>query len=767
MTTRVGNKVGNYRVVGTRPIRHDGLDKVTGKAKYGADVQFVGLLHGKVLRSPHPHARIKSIDTSKAEAFPGVRAVITADDLPIVDDTPIDFGEVFGNARVLAANSMAKGKVLYRGHAVAALAATDPHVAEEALGLIEVDYELLKPLLSVHESMKDDGPLLHETLTRREVVDRFTRGTDTGKTGNVASRLQLKQGDVAEGFKEADVVVEREFNTVMVHQGYIEPHNVTVNWAPDGDITVWLSTQGAFNIRGQLAAVLKLPESVIKVVPMEIGGGFGGKINIYMEILAATLSKKTGHPVKMVMSRKEVFEGTGPTSGTYMRAKFGAKKNGKLTAAEIYLAYEAGAFPGSPVAGGSGTCLAPYNIPNVLINGLDVVVNKPKTAAYRAPGSPQAALAVETLIDELAEKLGMDPIEFRLLNASKEGDRQATGVPHGSIGCREVEEAMKAHPHYRSPLKGHYRGRGIAMGYWGNGGMNSSSAINVNSDGRVSLITGSVDIGGARVALAMQAAEVLGIDAADVIPTVGDTDSIGWTGLTGGSRTAFSTGIAVINAAEQVKAEMCKRAALLWEVQPDDVEFNEGTFLNSKNPDEKFTFKEIAAQQMKTGGPINAAGVSNPRKVAGAFAGNIVDVEVDPETGKVTVLRYTVVEDVGQAAHPSYVEGQLQGGTVQGIGWALNEEYHWTDDGAMANPTFLDYRMPTSLDLPMIDTVLVNVPNPDHPFGVRGVGEVSIVPPLAAMANAVSHAIGVRMDKLPMSPGAILEALESKKKNGG
>ncbi len=766
MTMGVGDKVGDYRVVGTRPVRHDGLDKVTGKAKYGADIQLAGLLHGKMLRSPHPHARIKSIDTSKAEALPGVRAVATAEDLPIADDTPIDFGETLGNVRMLAANCVARGKVMYQGHAIAAVAATDPHIAEEALGLIEVSYEVLDPVLSVREAIKDGAPLLHESLTRREVKERFTRGTDTGKASNVASRLQLKQGDVDEGFKEADVIVEREFDTVMVHQGYIEPHNATVNWATDGKITVWVSTQGPFNVRGQLAAVLKVPESAVKVVPMEIGGGFGGKINVYMEVLAAVLSRKTGHPVKMVMSRREVFEGTGPTSGTHMRAKIGAKKDGRLTAAEVYLAFEAGAFPGSPVAAGAGTCLAPYTVPNLVIDGLDIVVNKPKTAAYRAPGSPQAALAVETVIDELAEKLGMDPVELRFLNSPKEGDRQATGVPHGSIGCREVEKAMTAHPHYKSPLNGPYRGRGISIGYWGNAGMSSSAMLNVNNDGRVSLVTGSVDIGGTRAAVAMQVAEVLGIEADDVIPSVGDTDSVGWTGVTGGSRTAFSTGIAAISAAEQVKAEMLKRAALLWEVQPEDVEFTDGGFVNSKNSDEKFTFKQLAAQQMKTGGPINASGVSNPRKVAGAFAGNIVDVEVDPETGKVTVLRYTVVEDVGQAAHPSYVEGQMQGGTVQGIGWALNEEYHWTGGGSMANPTFLDYRMPTSLDLPMIDTELVNVPNPNHPFGVRGVGEVSIVPPLAAMANAVSNAIGVRMVKLPMSPGAVLEALESKKNNG-
>ncbi|MCH7554251.1 MAG: molybdopterin-dependent oxidoreductase, partial [Chloroflexi bacterium] len=551
--------------------------------------------------------------------------------------------------------------------------------------------------------------------------------------------------------------------TKPVHQGYIEPHSSTAFWAPDGNITVWTSTQGAFGIRGQVAAILRVPEATVKVVPMEMGGGFGGKINTYLDPLAAILSKKTGHPVKIVMTRKEEFEGSGPTSGSYMKVKIGAKKNGTLTAAEVYLAFEAGAFPGSPVGSGASTCLSPYVVENFQVDGYDVVVNKQKTSAYRAPGSPQAGYAVEAVMDEVAQLLNMDPLEFRLKNAPKNGDRQVSGVPHANIGCIEVEEAMKAHPHYQSKLEGPYRGRGIAMGYWFNAGMMSSATLSVNSDGSVSMVTGSVDLCGTRVVLAMQVAEALGINVEDVIPSVGDTDSVGWTGISGGSRTAFSTGLAVISASENIIEQFKARAAILWEVKPEDVEFNEGNFINLKSPDEKLSLKALAAKQMATGGPITASATSNPRQVAPAFAGNIVDVEVDPETGKVEILRYTAVEDVGQAGHPSYVEGQMQGGTVQGIGWALNEEYVFNDEGVMLNPTFLDYRMPTSLDLPMIDTVMVNVPNPAHPYGLRGVGEVSIVVPMGAIANAVSRAIGTRITQLPMSPTVVLEAMQSKK----
>ena len=753
-----------YKVVGTRPIRHDGLDKVTGRARYAADVPLMDLLHGKILRSPHAHARIKHIDTSKAAALPGVKAVITSKDLPVIDPrTPIDFGETMGNVGILARICLADGKVLYRGHAVAAVAATSVHVAEEALALIQVDYEVLPPVLDVLEAMQESSPrLFDDALTTRLLVERFGKGTDTGSKSNIAARMQLKKGDIVQGFKDADVVVEREFRTKMVHQGYIEPHSSTALWGSDGRVTCWTSTQGHFGIRQQVAAVLKLPEAAVKVIPMEIGGGFGGKINSYMDPVAAMLSKLTGHPVRLTMTRREVFEGSGPASGVYIKVKIGATKAGKITAAEAFMAYEAGAFPGSPMGAGVNTGLAPYKIENLFVDGYDVVVNKPRVAAYRAPGTPQAAFPVEQVIDEVAQKLGIDPIDFRLKNAVVGTDRQPNGVAYGSVGVVEVLRAMQNHPHYKTPLTGKNRGRGVAIGYWGNGGNNSSAVLLVNADGKIGMVTGSPDIGGSRAALAMQVAEVLGLKAEDVNPSVGDTDAVGWTGPTGGSRVAFSTGLAVIQAAESIKVTMQKRAALVWEVQPEDVQFADGSFTNKKNPTEKLSFKELAARLMRTGGPISATGTSNPRAVAPGVGGNIVDLEVDPETGKVTILRYTVFQDVGQAAHPAYVEGQMQGGTVQGIGWALNEEYYYDDKGTMANASFLDYRMPTSLDLPMLETVLVNVPNPHHPFGVRGVGEVNIVPPLPAIANAIHDATGARMTRLPMSPGAIMDAVKRK-----
>ncbi|HLZ70221.1 MAG TPA: xanthine dehydrogenase family protein molybdopterin-binding subunit [Dehalococcoidia bacterium] len=753
-----------YRVLGTRPIRHDGLDKVTGRARYGADIHLPGMLHGKVLRSPYAHARIKQIDASKALALPGVRAVISGVDFPILHDRQIDFGETLGNVRVVAENAMAKGKALYKGHAVAAVAATSPSIAEEALKLIEVEYEPLPVVLTWREAMAEGAALLHDDLTTRTTAERFGRGTDTGVQSNIASHLIFQGGDLEQGFKDADVVLDREYSTSTVHQGYIEPHTSTARWGEDGRVTVWTSSQGHFGMRDQTAAILGLPNGQVKVIPMEIGGGFGGKTVTYLDPLTALLSKKTGAPVKITMSRTEVFEASGPTSATFIRVKLGARRDGRLTAAQLYLVYEAGAFPGSPMGAGAGYGLAPYRIENFLVDGYDVVVNKPKVAAYRAPGVPQAAFAIESAMDELAQQLALDPLALRRLNANGEGDRLPSGVKLGPVGNVEIIERMQKHPHYNAPLEGPNKGRGIALGFWGNGGNQSSCTINVNADGTIAVISGSVDIGGTRPAVAMQAAEVLGLSAQDAIPSVGDTDSVGWTGVTGGSRTAFSTGIAAITAAEEVKRQMIGRAALLWEGEPADVEFNDGVFISKKNPEVKMTFKELAGRLARTGGPVSASAVSNPRQVGPAYAGHIVDVEVDPETGKVQILRYTAFQDAGLAAHPSYVEGQVQGGAAQGIGWALNEEYVWSKDGAMLNASFLDYRMPTALDLPMIDTVIVEVPNPGHPFGLRGVGEVAIVPPQAAVANAIQRATGARLYHTPMSPGAIVEAMEAQAK---
>jgi xanthine dehydrogenase molybdenum-binding subunit len=747
---------GKYKVIGTRPVRHDGIDKVTGRAIYGGDVRLPDLLYGKVLRSPHPHARILSIDTSKALQLEGVRAVATADDLAETVDKLSEIGESIVNTREIACNSLAHDKVLYKGHSVAAVAAINPHIAEEALDLIEVKYEVLPPVVDIRKAMADDAPLLDENRTTKAL------GEDTGKHSNIASHNQHKMGDIDAGFAAADVIVEREFTTATIHQGYIEPHSTTVLWKKDGSVTVWVSTQGAFQIRAQVSEVLNVPISKVKVIPCEIGGGFGGKFPIYMEPAAAVMSLKTGHPVKMLMSRTEVFEGTGPAPGSYMKAKMGATKDGQIVAAQVMLAYEAGAYPGSAVGAGASCVLAPYNIPNVVIDAYDVVVNKPKSSAYRAPGAPNAAYASETVIDELAEKLAMDPLKLRRQNAARQGTRRADGTVYGVIGCVETTDAARTSDHYKSKLKGPYRGRGVATGFWFNGGGQSAATITVHPNGQVSLLEGSTDIGGSRAAMAMIVAEELGLSAEEVNPMIPDTDAIPYHDGTGGSRVTYATGHACHLAADDIKRDMCIRAARQLEVEEGQVEFVDGGFVCTANPEKRLSFQEVAAQQGSTGGPIIGKGSISASAAGNAFAIHIADVEVDPETGKVKILRFTAVQDVGKAIHPSYVEGQIQGGVVQGIGWALSEGYFYKEDGTMANPTFLDYRMPTCLDLPMIETLLVEVPNPGSPHGIRGVGEVPLVPPMAAIANAIYDAIGVRLTDLPMSPDRVTAAILEK-----
>jgi CO/xanthine dehydrogenase Mo-binding subunit len=737
-----------YKVIGSRPLRPDGVDKVTGRALYGADVKLPGMLHGKVLRSPHAHARILSIDFSAARALPGVRAVVTAQDLPSIGDQMADLGESTVNLRYVSNNILAHDKVLYYGHAVAAVAADNVHVAEEALALIKVEYERLPHVLDGKQAMLPEAPILLSDLRTNEL----------GKLGdaptNVASHLCHQRGDLAAGFAQADVVVERTFQTAMVHQGYIEPQTVTALWNEDDQLSIWCSTQGAFSVQEQLAELLQIPLSRITVTPMEIGGGFGGKINVYLDPVAALLSRKAGHrPVKMTMTRAEVLAGTGPTSGSHIRVKMGARRDGTLTAAEAELIYEAGAYPGSPVGAGCSVIFGPYRLENLQIDGYDVVVNRPKTAAYRAPGGTNAIFASETVIDELAEAVGLDPVEFRLRNAVREGDSRPDGPEYRRIGLMETLEAARTHPHYQTRLTGKHRGRGFAVSAWFNWGGKSSATATVNKDGTVNLIEGSTDIGGSRASIAMQLAETLGVAYDDICPQVVGTAGVGYNDVTGGSRTTFGTGWAVYEVGKALLAEMGRRAADYWDVPAESVHAENGVFAHNGD---RLTFRELAG---KLDVPVTASAAVHPQGYGPGFGAHIVDVEVDVETGKVTILRYTAVQDVGKAIHPSYVEGQLQGGVAQGVGWALNEEYIYDAQGRLVNASLLDYRMPTALDLPMIDTVLVEVPNPGHPYGVRGVGEVPIMPPAAAVANAIYQAVGVRMAELPMSPARMAAAL--------
>ena len=659
--------------------------------------------------------------------------------------TPVILG--IQDLRFISRNVMARDRVFYAGHAVAAVAATSASIAAAAVKLIEVDYEVLPWVIDVDEAIESGAPILHEDM--RSVGDKPGVAT----TSNIAGKLEHKLGDCDAGFAAADVIVERSFKTKPVHQGYIEPHACLVSVGKDGRANIWSSSQGHFMVRDMTGQLTGTKLSDIRAIPAEIGGGFGGKTIVYLEPLALVLARKSGRAVKMVMTRDEVFRATGPTSGSSSTVKIGATKDGKITAVKATYRLQAGAFPGSPIRGAVGCALSPYDIANVQITGFDVVTNRPKVAAYRAPGAPIGAFSVECVLDELATALAMDPLVLRQKNAAKQGTKAAYGPTFPRIGYVETLQAALGHPHYKAPL-GPNQGRGVASGFWFNAGGESSATVNVNEDGTVVVVTGHPDIGGSRASTVNIVAEMLGIDYRRVTALIGDTSVIGFSALTGGSRVTFASAMVATRATEQVIESLRMRAAKIWKIDGEAVVWENGSARpagSNAGEFEPLTLAELAAKASATGGPT------------GGFATHICDVEIDPETGKVQVVRYTAFQDVGRAIHPSYVEGQIQGGVAQGVGWAINEECIFGANGLLDNPSFLDYRMPVASDLPMIEPVLIEVPNDKHPQGVRGVGEVPIVPPLAAVANAVRHATGLRLTELPMSPPKVLAALSAAK----
>ena len=745
-------KAKKFKSVGTRPLRPDGVDKVTGRARYGADFNMPGQLIGQILRSPHAHAKIKKIDTSKAEKLKGVKAVITAADLPDLTGGDSDLYDILDNC-------MARNKALYDGHAVAAVAAIDAKTAKQALKLIKVDYKVLPHVTDVDKAVQPKAPLIQEKMITSGVKPKPT------KPSNVANVSQYGHGDTEKGFKSAEFIVERNYKTEQTHQGYIEPHACVASVNSDGTADLWVCTQGHFVYRQNCADLLGLDVSKLRVTASEIGGGFGGKTHVWSEPVALALSRKAGRPVKLTMTRDEVFRASGPASATSIDVKIGAKKDGTITAAEATLRYSCGPYVGMWAELGAMTSFACYDLKNVKTVGHEVLVNRPKTAAYRAPSAPMAAFAVESAIDELAHKIGMDPVKFRIKNSAKEGSKSSYGPVYGPIGIGPTLEAVRKHPHMKAPL-GKNQGRGMACGFWFNFGGQTCSTLNIGADGTATISVGTIDVGGSRASLSLVAAEELGIPYKQVKAVVADTSTLGYNDMTDGSRGTFSSSIATISAARNAIAEMKERAAKMWDIPVEHVEWENGhAVAKGKKYGNlpKLSVKKIAAAAGNTGGPIaghselvaDGAGVS--------FATHICDIEVDPETGATKVLRYTVVQDAGKAVHPTYVEGQYQGGAAQGIGWALNEEYIYGEDGRLQNSGFLDYRIPVCSDLPMIDTKILEIPNPNHPYGVRGVGETSIVPPLAAIANAVSNAANVRMTHIPMSPPRILAAISADK----
>src|SRR5213592_1401826 len=753
--------------IGLSILRPDGPDKVTGQVQYVADLSPRGLLHAKLLRSPHAHARIVRIDVSRARALPGVRAVVTAADIPVLKK----------KAPTRAHAVLAIDRVVFAGQPVAAVAADEPAIAEEALDLIDVQYEVLPVAADPLESMKPGAPPVAEAGTEADTSEALAHGSVAGVTAeakpakavNISQQARLQRGDVAKGFAESDVVIEKTYRVPMVHQGYLEPHAVLAQWDTTGFLTLWASTQGSFNTRSEVADVLELSENRIKVIPMECGGGFGGKIRALCEPITAVLAKATGRPVRYVMTRREELQAGMPAPQVIIRLKAGVKRDGTLMGLEGEAILESGAFSGAVLAV-SGVFLASlYLWPNFDVKGFEVLTHKPSIAAYRSPVAPQTIFAIDSQMEQIAHAIGADPVEFRLRHLQREGDKMANGQPWLSNGAVEVLTRIAEHPLWKhraewkaSSKDGRLRGTGLSLGGWLGGLQPTGATVRLNPDGTLQVLTGQVDIAGTNIALAQIAATAYGVDIDKVKITTGDTDVAPVTGLSAGSKTVYTVGVAVMEAAKDARKQTLEIAAKEMEAAVQDLEIENERVVVRGVPDRGVTLAQIGKKgnlYMSKVPPV--LGVSHPAfsQQAPAFCAELARIEVDPDTGEVTIHDFVVVQDVGKAINPLGVEGQMQGGAVQSIGMALTEALTFDDQGRLTNPSLLDYKKLTAADLPNIETIIVEKPAPAGPFGARGVGEPPIVPAPAALANAVHDATVVRLTELPLTPERIALAM--------
>jgi xanthine dehydrogenase molybdenum-binding subunit len=756
MTTAAPMKKNSGPSVGQRLPRVDGRARVTGQALYPADLDRPGMAHARTLRSPHAHATIRAIDTARAAALDGVLAVVTAadfSDLPVGSTIPM--GEAGYDMWMVSHLNMARGKVHWVGQPVAAVAARDPHIAQAALDLIDVDYEVLEPVTSIAAAIAPTAPVLHDHVV--------TKGLDTpaAMPSNISSRTVIERGNAEHALAEAAAVGSADVLVDTSHQGYIEPQAMLAEVDADGFATVWTATQGHFATEIMIARMLGRPQSKLKVVPLEVGGGFGGKIAIHGEAVAVRLAEKCGRPVKLVLTREEMLQGgTGPTMGAMIAIQVAADAQGNLTAIKGTYHVDAGGLPGANPSLMMQASAALYQTPNLYLQGFDVTTNKPRTEAYRGPGGIQGAFAIEQAMDELCLQLKMDPLEFRKRNAAVTGSTMPIGTPFPSIGLTTILDAVGEHPCWTDTLEPgkHPRGRGLALGYWRGTSMTSACHITVGSDGRPVVTMGSPDISGVRTAMTQVAADQFGLAPEDVYVHTGDTKSVGYSDGAAGSRVARTMTAAIVEAAADVLGQLRDRAAGLMQAPPNRVEYTDGIFRTDGDGAASISLAELM-QETLTQGAIVGRGTSTKLPLGVEIGAHVCDVEVDPDTGQVTILRYTAFQDVGRALNPTAVEGQMQGSVVQGLGWALTEGYDYDENGRLRNASLLDYRMPTALDVPPVDCVILETPVPDVPYGVRGVGEVPIVPVGACVANAIRRAVGVRVNRMPMTPERVFRAM--------
>ena len=749
----------SFRFVGRRTKRADAPERLTGRLRFTNDLLLPGALHVRFVRSPHAAARIVSIDGSAALAIPGVHAVLTARDLPVPDIR----AAVDGRRIMLALEN-----VLYAGQPVAAVLAESEAVAEDGVLAVEVEYEPSPAAVDVLDAMAVDAPVVRQRREQDEselaIHGAATGGqaVDAPAAPNVSNRIQFQRGDVEAGFSAADVVVEREFRTSWVHQGYMEPQSCTAGTDPHGNLVVYASTQGMFFVREQVARALGLPDHAVKVEAMPVGGGFGGKVGL-VEPTVAALALAVGRPVRLAYTRMDEFVAADPAPQSVLRLKIGARRDGTLTTLQAELIFDAGANPGAPVGIAAILMGSTYRWENLLLRGTEVLSHKSGTGAYRAPGAPQAAFALESLVDEMAHALGIDPFDLRVKNAAREGDLLADGRKWPRIGLSECLERIESVYRAERAAAGPGEGVGVALGGWPGGIEPAAAACRLNSDGSLQVSLGSVDLTGVNTTFAIIAAEAFGLDdPSQVRVTTVDTDGAPYAGVSGGSKVTYSNGPAVLRAAEDARNQVLRIAASELEASVEDLEIVQGSVRVRGVPGKSRTLAQIHALSGSFAAryePVYGRGQSAVTDTSPGFAVHVARVRVDPDTGHVRPLRHISAQDVGRAINLAAVEGQIHGGTVQAVGWGLFERMEFDAQGTPITTSLMDYAIPKASQSPTLQTEIVEVPSVSGPFGAKGVGEPPVIPGAAALANAVYAACGARVSTLPITPERVRAAM--------
>ncbi|MBV9711525.1 MAG: xanthine dehydrogenase family protein molybdopterin-binding subunit [Ktedonobacteraceae bacterium] len=765
-------------VVGQPTRRQDAPDKLRGRTRFVGDLSFPGLLHARLVLSPYGHARILAIDTSEAEAVPGVVAVFTAETLKLAH----------AKSGARSQSPLAQKEVYWCGHPVAVVVGESEEAALDGALAVEVDYDPLPVIIDSAAALKSDSPLArsrsgdevseiagggaHAAVSEESVEEEPVEDLSQ----NVSDKAHVHMGDIEAGFREAEVIVERTYGTRPVHQSYLETQSITVVPSPSGHhLTVWPSTQTLFGVRSDIARAVGLPERQVRVESVPIGGAFGGKFGLH-EPLAAALAMQVRRPVRLVYTRQEDLLAGNPAPQTVVTLKLGAKRDGTLVAFQANGIFDAGAYPGAAAGLGCYILTSTYRCPNIDVRGYEVLTNKVGVGAYRAPDAPQMTYALESMVDELCRQLGMDALEFRLKNAYKEGDpTDDRGGKHPRIGLLECLKQVQQHPLWidraafkEAPeeLKGWKVGIGLAVGGWPGGTEPAAAACRLESDGTITVVVGTVDLTGSDTSLSLIAAQAMGLSQ-DVVNVAHDnTDTMPYSGGTGGSKTTYSMGPAVIAAAQDARNQILSIAGELLEAAVEDLEIANGKVVIKGVPDKSIELAQIAAATMRFAGqyePVYGRGRAAVNKNSPMFAAQLARVAVDAETGEVRVLDFVAAQDVGRAINPAEVEGQIHGGVTQGIGWALFEGLEYDENGQLLTSTFMDYALPHSQDVPNITPMLVEIPSVLGPFGAKGVGEPPVVPVAGAIANAIYDAVGARVTQLPMTPERVFNAINAAK----